>query len=58
MWVHPRAQPRVRPLVVSHGSGAGFVSDFVWDGCRDYAPYLGVSAALDMWHRLGVGRCR
>ena len=22
----------IRPLVVSHGSGAGFTSDFVWDG--------------------------
>ncbi len=58
MWVHPRAQRWVRPLVVSHGSGSGFVSDFIWDGCRDYAPYLGLTSALDMWRRLGWPRCQ
>jgi hypothetical protein len=32
LWVAPRRQPCVRPLVVSHGSGCGFTSDFIWDG--------------------------
>lgn len=27
-------------------------------GCRDYAPYLGVSSALEMWRALGPERCR
>lgn len=58
LWAHPRVQPTTRPLVVSHGSGHGFASDFMWDGCRDYAPYLGVSAALRMWRALGHDRCR
>eukprot|EP00200_Dunaliella_tertiolecta_P004798 CAMPEP_0202339480 /NCGR_PEP_ID=MMETSP1126-20121109/1324_1 /ASSEMBLY_ACC=CAM_ASM_000457 /TAXON_ID=3047 /ORGANISM="Dunaliella tertiolecta, Strain CCMP1320" /LENGTH=445 /DNA_ID=CAMNT_0048930037 /DNA_START=110 /DNA_END=1447 /DNA_ORIENTATION=- len=57
-WAHPRVKHTVRPLVVSHGSGHGFTSDFIWDGCRDYAPYLGVSAALRMWRQLGPHRCR
>ncbi|KAG1675643.1 hypothetical protein FOA52_002352 [Chlamydomonas sp. UWO 241] len=58
LWVAPAQQARVRPLVVSHGSGCGFVSDFIWDGCRDYAPYLGLSSALRMWDALGRARCR
>ena len=28
------------------------------DGCRDYAPYLGLSSALAMWRALGPPRCR
>jgi selenocysteine lyase/cysteine desulfurase len=36
LWVNPASVlghvPRVQPLVVSHGSGAGFLSDFIWDG--------------------------
>ena len=32
MWVRRDRQAAVRPLVVSHGSGAGFTSDFIWDG--------------------------
>jgi isopenicillin-N epimerase len=32
MWVHPARRQGVRPLVLSHGSGAGFTSDFIWDG--------------------------
>lgn len=35
MWTSARARARyggVQPLVVSHGSGAGYTSDFIWDG--------------------------
>ncbi len=46
MWVHSQRRGSVRPLVLSHGSGAGFTSDFVWDGNRDYSAQLAVSAAL------------
>ncbi len=27
-------------------------------GCRDYAPYLGLTSAIGMWTRLGADRCR
>jgi hypothetical protein len=27
-------------------------------GCRDYAPYLGLSSAVGMWRALGPERCR
>ncbi|EFJ40706.1 hypothetical protein VOLCADRAFT_119903 [Volvox carteri f. nagariensis] len=48
----------VRPLVVSHGSGSGFTSDFIWDGCRDYTPYLATSSALALWRALDPARVR
>ena len=34
LWVHPRHRDSVRPLVVSHGWGSGFSSEFIWDGER------------------------
>ncbi|KAL4426688.1 hypothetical protein ABPG77_004744 [Micractinium sp. CCAP 211/92] len=58
LHVQRRHQPHVRPLVTSHGHGSGFVSEFIWDGCRDYAPLLGVSAALRAWRTLGPQRVR
>ena len=53
LHVQPRHQAHVRPLVISHGWGSGFVSEFVWTGAADYAPLLGVSAALRAWRQLG-----
>lgn len=35
MWTSAAARARwggVQPLVVSHGSGSGYTSDFIWDG--------------------------
>ncbi|GAB4816736.1 hypothetical protein N2152v2_003782 [Parachlorella kessleri] len=58
LWVHPDRKPQVRPLILSHGYGSGFTSDFIWDGCRDYAPLLGISAALRCWGALGECRIR
>ncbi|PRW58839.1 L-cysteine desulfhydrase 1 isoform X2 [Chlorella sorokiniana] len=53
MHVRPEHQRHVRPLIVSHGYGSGFVSEFIWDGCRDYAPLLAISAALRALRQLG-----
>lgn len=32
LWVARGRQAGIRPLVVSHGSGCGFLSDFIWTG--------------------------
>lgn len=32
LWVARERQPLIRPLVISHGVGEGFTSDFIWDG--------------------------
>ncbi|EFN57782.1 hypothetical protein CHLNCDRAFT_21267, partial [Chlorella variabilis] len=64
LHVQPRHQAHVRPLIISHGKqspslarpsaqAVGFVSEFIWDGCRDYAPLLAVSTALRAWRQLG-----
>lgn len=47
-----------RPAVVSHGVDDGFLSRFVWDGCRDYAAQLSLPAVLDHWAAVGVDAAR
>ena len=52
-----RAVPwgEVRPLVLSHGYGEGFTSEFIWDGARDYCALLSVPQCLQFWRAVGVG---
>ncbi|XP_071800923.1 uncharacterized protein [Asterias amurensis] len=47
-----------RPLVVSHGWGSGFNSEFMWSGLRDYSPFLALHTVLDFWQSVGVDRIR
>lgn len=53
LYAAPSAQAGLRPAVTSHGSEGGFVSRFIWDGCRDYSPALAVGTALRWWRSLG-----
>lgn len=53
MYVAPQWQQHVQPPVLSHGAEAGFLSRFIWDGCRDYAPLLAISTAVQWWRGLG-----
>lgn len=53
LYVAPQWQQQIQPPVLSHGSQAGFLSRFIWDGCRDYAPLLAVSSAVQWWKGLG-----
>ena len=57
LWVKRERQGLISPLVMSHGSGSGFVSDFIWTGCDDYSPFLGIRSAIKMWESLGLERC-
>lgn len=54
MFVAPQWQQHLQPPVLSHGAEAGFLSRFIWDGCRDYAPLLAISSAVKWWRRLGA----
>jgi selenocysteine lyase/cysteine desulfurase len=56
LWAHPACREALRPLVVSHGAGAGFTSAFMWDGCRDYSPVLAVTHTLRWWRAVGERR--
>ncbi len=57
MWASPRRKADVRPLVVSHGSGCGFTSDFIWDGECGAGAGRGVNGggAGAVWGRGGGG---
>ena len=39
----------VKPAVRSHGCNAGFNSEFIWSGLRDYSSYLGLYANIDLF---------
>lgn len=58
MYVRREAQAGLEPAVLSHGFGAGFLSNFVWDGCRDYSPVLILPMALAWWRWVGLERAR
>jgi len=38
--------------ITSHGYGAGFLSQYVWDGARDYSALLAIETCLVFWARL------
>ena len=58
------ANPEIRetilaqPAVVSHGVDDGFLSRFMWDGCRDYSAQLSLPAILNYWNNAGVDTAR
>ena len=47
-----------QPAVISHGVDDGFLSRYMWDGCRDYSAQLAVSAVLDYWNSLDLPAIR
>ena len=47
-----------QPAVVSHGVNDGFMSRFIWDGCRDYAAELSIPAITEFWRHVGVANLR
>jgi len=46
LWA-PRRKPA--PVVLSHGADHGFLSQHVWDGCRDHAAALSLPFLFDAW---------
>ena len=46
------------PPVISHGVDDGFISRFLWDGCRDYASQLSLPVVLDYWRTVGIDGVR
>ena len=47
-----------RPAVISHGADGGFLSRFMWDGCRDYSAQLALPAVLDYWNAMDIVSAR
>jgi len=46
----------IHPLVISHGFGEGFTSNFIWSGYHDYSSVLTFPAVLALWKRIGLER--
>jgi isopenicillin-N epimerase len=58
LWVRPDCQSAIHPLSISHFLGQGFVTEFSWQGTRDFSAWLAVPAALDFLTSLGWDRVR
>lgn len=56
MYVRKELQPSIRPLIVSHGFGSGFNSEFIWAGLHDYSPFLALHTVIDFWETFGVSK--
>lgn len=50
--------PPPRPLVISHGFGHGMLSEFSWDGNRDYSSWLALDATAKFWDQIGVEKTK
>jgi isopenicillin-N epimerase len=58
LWVHPAAQDRIRPAVISHGMNSPrsdrsrFLLEFDWTGTDDPSPWLASADAIRFGERL------
>lgn len=58
LYVAKPHQQYIRPLVVSHGFGSGFSSEFIWAGLKDYSTQLALHTVFDFWEHYGVQSIR
>ncbi|XP_071135733.1 uncharacterized protein [Mytilus edulis] len=58
MYVKKDLQSKTRPLIISHGFGSGFNSEFIWAGLHDYSPFLTLHTVLDFWDSVGPSKIR
>ncbi|CBZ28381.1 conserved hypothetical protein [Leishmania mexicana MHOM/GT/2001/U1103] len=57
-WVRSDEAEKMHSVVLSHGAGEGLLSEFIWDGTRDYGTYLSIPAIVDFWEKQGLDRVR
>lgn len=57
-WVRAEDMERMHSVVLSHGAGEGLLSEFIWDGTRDYGAYLSIPAIVSFWEAQGCDRVR
>jgi isopenicillin-N epimerase len=62
LYVHPRQQTRIEPIVTSWGTPPGrchrWNDEFTWAGTRDPSAFLAVPAAIDFLESLGMAEFR
>eukprot|EP00796_Vickermania_ingenoplastis_P008635 gene8635-6066_t len=58
LWVRREDAESISSAVLSHGAGDGLLSEFVWDGTKDYGAYLTIPAIIDFWEAQDLRRVR
>lgn len=59
LWLLPRQDgTHVQSAVLSHGAGDGFLSEYIWDGTKDYGAYFCVPSIIQFWEAQGLDRVR
>jgi selenocysteine lyase/cysteine desulfurase len=58
LWVRAEDMDSMHSVVLSHGAGEGLLSEFIWDGTRDYGAYLSIPAIVEFWETQGCDRVR
>ena len=53
LWVHPKRQAEIHPLIISHHFMSGFEKEFGWQGTRDISGLLSIHAALEFFEQFG-----
>lgn len=53
LWVAPRHQAQIHPLVISHHLDEGLAREFGWQGTRDFSALLTAPAALNFMADFG-----
>ncbi|MES2643557.1 MAG: aminotransferase class V-fold PLP-dependent enzyme [Myxococcota bacterium] len=56
--VAPAWRPRMHPLAISHGYGAGLAGEFDWTGTFDPSAWLAVPDAIDLFEGFGPDAVR
>lgn len=54
VWSSSSLKNSIHPVLISHGYGSPFSSEFVWDGTRDYSPMLSFPCGLQIWEALSA----
>ena len=58
LWASRELQATLKPCVVSHGAGLGFVAEHWWSGTSDICNWLAVPSAVAVISRLGLANVR
>jgi len=53
LWVHPKRQGEIHPLIISHDYQNGFEKEFGWQGTRDISGLLSIHSAIDFFEQFG-----
>jgi len=58
LWVDPKRQRDIHPLIISHHLDEGFSIEFGWQGTRDVSAWLAIPESLKFLADLGWDRVR